>query len=78
MIKSILLSIAFIIMLVVGSSVPNWQFKDAVILDSNTIQTTDGNIWGYDTNIPAGQKIKVWFNLCDTPQVEDDIIVAVF
>lgn len=78
MIKTFLLSIGFLAMLVVGSSVPNWQLKDAIILDSNTIQTADGNVWGYDTTLPVGSAVKIWFNLCDTPQIEDDIIVAVF
>ena len=78
MIKTFLLSVGFLAMLTIGSSIPNWQYKDAIVLDSNTIQTQDGNVWGYDTSIPVGSSVKVWFNACDTPELEDDIIVAVF
>lgn len=72
--KNIFFAILFLATLILAPSILNWRAQDGKVLNKHMIETEDGNIWEYDTEIPKGTKVQVWFNNNDTPKIEDDII----
>lgn len=42
--------------------------------ETETITTSDGNVWGYKGNMESGH-VTVWFNDMETESIYDDTIV---
>lgn len=51
--------------------------EKAVVIDSHTIMTSDGNVWGFDTEFPEGKSVIATICGNYTADLKDDTIVNI-
>ena len=68
--------IFFILPAIVGG-IENRYSMEGWILSGGCVEDITGNVWGYDTDIPTGTKVKILFDNMGTPDRKDDIIYKI-
>lgn len=70
------IAIFFILPAIVGG-IENRYSMEGWILSGGCVEDITGNVWGYDTDIPTGTKVKILFDNMGTLNRKDDIIYKI-
>ncbi len=79
--KKLIVAIMVIIILILAGKINTTYSMKGVVTSNHsgiiTIEDATGNIWQYETELPEGTELKVFFDINGTEDIrEDDIITG--
>lgn len=75
--NAIILLIVFFILPAIAGGIENTYSMEGWVLSGGCVEDITGNVWGYDTDLIAGTKVKILFDNMGTPDRKDDIITKI-
>ena len=69
--------VIFFILPTIAGGIENTYSMEGWIISGDCLEDITGNVWGYDTDIPAGTEVKIFFDNMGTPDRKDDIITRI-
>ena len=73
----IMVFVIFFILPAIAGGIENRYSMEGWVLSGGYIEDITGNVWGYDTDLVAGTKVKILFDNMGTPDRKDDMITKI-